>query len=262
MPINASDKREHDVVFNTKHQHREWELVFMKSSNSSDGEEYHLEIVLRRRASFYAIVLIMPCIVLNLISLLMFFVDVKGTGRVDLALNLILSFFVLLIILVDSIPPSGDDVPLLGLYVTLSSALVVFMMLGSLFLIGLNKMKEAGRPVPAVLKCLTKKFQLSSEPAEALKVFVDGERNDLAKNNVSHEQLKPALSNNRNHLNDEMKVKEEDEDVDMEMKVQRLEAIKMDAVIFNLNILLFIVTILLHIALLVWVCIIWSINSE
>ena len=102
-------------------------------------DELILNVRLQRCASFYAIVLVFPCILLNILSLVIFTLAPKDVERENFALTLILTYFVLIIIVVDASPPSGPMIPLLGLYIILSTFIVMITFLMSLALIEIHE---------------------------------------------------------------------------------------------------------------------------
>lgn len=81
----------------------------------------------------------------------MFMVPVEGTQRIDLALELILNYFLLLMIMLGSLPASGNNVPLLGMYLIVSSAIVVLDLMMALVLHKLYRMKVTNKPIPKFL---------------------------------------------------------------------------------------------------------------
>lgn len=232
-------------------------MLRLKSSSKEDGLIYHLEIVLRRKATFYAIVLILPCIILNLITFLMFVIPTDGTDRIDLALNLILSYFVLLLILIDAIPPSGDAVPLLGLYVVICTIIVVFIMVSSLILIKFNKMKESGNTeVPLkVFSCFTTKIHV----LKCLGGSSSSNGGSVKKSkSTSSDKVAAAFENNNPKLDETAPLAgDTGRDSDSDLKSRQ-----MDAIIFNLNFLLFVITSIMHAALFVGVAAVWMMKSE
>ena len=136
-------------------------VIKRKRSNNDpfDTDEYLLELIISRRSVFYATVLIFPCILLNLLSFVIFTLPLKDTERENFAVTLILTYFVLIMIVVDASPSSGNDLPLLGLYIILSMCVVLVNFVVSLVLIEIHEhCREKHRRMPSWLtKCLDSK---------------------------------------------------------------------------------------------------------
>ena len=143
---NEVDK---DHVYNHKGEHLEWGLsdvnISVISTKEGDPGVFNYTLMLRRQATFYFTVLILPCIVLNVLSLTVFTLPTKNTDRLDFVLALILTYFVLIMIVVESSPPSGTQIPLLGLYIILSTAVVASTYGMSMVLIEMHEHCRAKR---------------------------------------------------------------------------------------------------------------------
>lgn len=134
-----------------KNEHPEWHL---EHYNTVDIPAISLDdapativttFTIRRKATFFAVVLIFPSCILNFLSLLIFalsYIDVDC--RLDLALNIFVSYFVLLTVIVASMPSCGDSVPRLGVYFAASTAIVTFCLLVSLLIKKLYNNSESG----------------------------------------------------------------------------------------------------------------------
>lgn len=105
-------------------------------------DEFITTIHLKRCSIFYSIVLILPCMLLNAISLAIFTLPIKDTERENFAMNLLLTYFVFILLVVESSPPSGETIPLLGLYTILSTSILMLTYGMSLLLIELNEHKR------------------------------------------------------------------------------------------------------------------------
>lgn len=137
-----------------KHEYENigWEMEKCDRNITADEHEndrFEMVLHLHRRATFYAIVLIFPCVLLNALSLTIFTLSLKDTERETFAITLILTYFVLFDIIVNSSPPSGTQTPVLGLYVILSTVVVVITFVMSLILIEMHehfRVKNAQMP--------------------------------------------------------------------------------------------------------------------
>lgn len=83
---------------------------------------------LRRRALFYFMNLILPCVLLTFLSALTFRFPPESGERVSLTITILLGMTVFMLIFIDNIPPTSEVVPLIGRYFSCS----VFIMAASL----------------------------------------------------------------------------------------------------------------------------------
>lgn len=121
----------------------EWELEGNVSYSTNETvfetDQFMLAISLRRRATFYAVVLICPCVLLNILSLAVFTMWFNNKERETFAITLILTYFVFMALVVEYSPPSGTQTPLLGLYIILSTIVVVINFAMSVLLIEMHE---------------------------------------------------------------------------------------------------------------------------
>lgn len=75
------------------------------------------EIYLKRNAALLSIVLLLPCCILMIINLLAAFLPPSSYEKISLALSIFLSYFVLLLIVVDHIP-EGSTLPAVGKFIS------------------------------------------------------------------------------------------------------------------------------------------------
>ncbi|CAH0727437.1 unnamed protein product, partial [Brenthis ino] len=82
-------------------------------------------IKLRRRPMFYVFNLILPCLLINGIALLVFYVPSESGEKVTLGISALLSMTVFLMTIRDTLPPT-EKTPLISLYYGVSTCLVSF----------------------------------------------------------------------------------------------------------------------------------------
>lgn len=100
-----------------------WEILntsasklFFPSQRNSFGV-LTFSINLKRKFVFTCYVLILPCVFLATLSLLVFLMPPDRPDRTSLAMSTFSSFLVLLLILVESAPPTASNIPLLGKFI-------------------------------------------------------------------------------------------------------------------------------------------------
>ncbi|KAK6169108.1 hypothetical protein SNE40_020223 [Patella caerulea] len=81
-------------------------------------------IRIKRRVAFYTFILIMPCALLSLLTLVIFWVPPESPAKLILGMNIFLAFFVLLLLLAESTPKAAASIPLIGAYFCLSMVMI------------------------------------------------------------------------------------------------------------------------------------------
>ncbi|XP_052059416.1 neuronal acetylcholine receptor subunit alpha-7-like [Mytilus californianus] len=84
--------------------------------------KFYLRI--KRKVAFYSFILILPCSLLSLLTLVIFWVPPESPAKLVLGMNIFVAFFVLLLLLAESTPKAADSVPLIGTYFCLSMILI------------------------------------------------------------------------------------------------------------------------------------------
>ncbi|XP_063446518.1 neuronal acetylcholine receptor subunit alpha-2-like [Mytilus trossulus] len=79
---------------------------------------------MKRNVAFYSFILILPCSLLSLLTLVIFWVPPESPAKLVLGMNIFVAFFVLLLLLAESTPKAADSVPLIGTYFCLSMILI------------------------------------------------------------------------------------------------------------------------------------------
>ncbi|XP_022319304.2 neuronal acetylcholine receptor subunit alpha-5-like isoform X1 [Crassostrea virginica] len=91
-------------------------------------------ITIRRKATFYAYTLILPCVLLTSLTLILFWIPAESPAKLTLGMSTFMAFFILLIIFEANLPPAATSFPVIGTYycvnmvlITMSSFLCVFV---------------------------------------------------------------------------------------------------------------------------------------
>ncbi|KAL4239886.1 hypothetical protein ACF0H5_000686 [Mactra antiquata] len=120
------------------------------------------EIKIRRQPAFYNYILILPCILLSSLTLVLFWLPPESPAKMQLGMNIFVAFFVLLLLLAESTPPSASSIPLIGAYYCLNMVLITLSAFLSVIVVNLY-FHGAKREVPFIVKkividCLARLF--------------------------------------------------------------------------------------------------------
>ncbi|XP_065339487.1 neuronal acetylcholine receptor subunit alpha-10-like isoform X1 [Cloeon dipterum] len=110
-------------------------------------------IRIRRRPLFYVFNLILPCMLINSIALLVFYVPSESGEKVTLGISALLSMTVFLMTIRESLPPT-EKTPLISMYYGVSICLVSFASGLSVVTLNVYHRGVRGAGVPKLLKRL------------------------------------------------------------------------------------------------------------
>ncbi|KAA0202738.1 hypothetical protein HAZT_HAZT000230 [Hyalella azteca] len=109
-------------------------------------------LVLRRRPLFYVFNLILPCVLITGIALLSFYMPSDSGEKVTLGITTLLSMTVFLMVIGESMPPTSEKLPLIGLYYGVTISLVSFATGLSVVTLNIHHRGMRGRAVPRLLR--------------------------------------------------------------------------------------------------------------
>ena len=114
-----------------------------------------LELTLSRRMSFIALAIIIPCLMLTLLTLVIFLLPASSGEKLGLGVAIWTSLVVFLLILVDLIPGSSMKMPLIGLY---NLMILVLVTLSLLLSVVSEKIYAHNQPFPSWMKIIAFQF--------------------------------------------------------------------------------------------------------
>jgi hypothetical protein len=138
----------------------EWHLVDLQATrylkNYSCCEEPYPEIyyklVMRRRPLFYLFNMVFPCLLITLVAFLGFYLPPGCTEKVSIGITTLLSITVFLILVAESMPPTSDQLPLLGIYYAVTIWIVSCSTAMSVVTLNINNRGVKGKFVPRIVR--------------------------------------------------------------------------------------------------------------
>ncbi|XP_045612639.1 neuronal acetylcholine receptor subunit alpha-7-like [Procambarus clarkii] len=154
-------------------------------------------IKLRRRPMFYVFNLILPCVLINGIALLVFYVPSESGEKVTLGISALLSMTVFLMTIRESLPPT-EKTPLISMYYGVTICLVSFASGMSVVTLNIHHRGVRGTEVPRLVKMvvlgwLSKLVFLHFEPSEG----------PIDDKNIHLNDLRPERSNRMDSISAE-----------------------------------------------------------
>ena len=77
-------------------------------------------ILIKRRPLFYLFNMVMPCILISMVALLGFYLPSESGEKISLGITTLLSMTVFLMMVVEQMPPSSENLPVVGMSVRLT----------------------------------------------------------------------------------------------------------------------------------------------
>ena len=120
----ALRNKSHEILLDKFEQNGVW-TVDKTESNYADtyvaGDtkpypEINFVLYMSRKPNFYILNLIVPCILIIVVALAVFWLPAESGEKVSLGITILLAFSVFQIVLADSTPANSDYTPVLGLY--------------------------------------------------------------------------------------------------------------------------------------------------
>ncbi len=115
---------------------KEWKLQIpylygTKTNRLEDNKNYTVltyYLVMNRNPGFYTYLLIMPCVLLAILTMVVFWLPPETPSKIILGMNIFTAFFLLLLLLAELVPTSTNEVPYIGKKELFSLKSVSFML--------------------------------------------------------------------------------------------------------------------------------------
>jgi nicotinic acetylcholine receptor, invertebrate len=150
----------------------EWHLVKLEAARNvkiySCCEEPFPEIiytiVIRRRPLYYVFNMVFPCLLITLVAFLGFYLPPGSTEKVNIGITTLLSVTVFLMLVAESMPPTSEQIPLLGIYYFATISIVSFSTSLAVITLNINNKGRDGQEVPRILKIIFFKYLIKIFP--------------------------------------------------------------------------------------------------
>ena len=121
--IFLSDSREVQMHFYTDNQ--EWVISSTSTFSTShtvagDGLKFRFQVMgfkldLKRQPLYYILNILVPCIILSLLSVVVFLLPTESGEKVSFGITVLLSYTIVMVMVTDTTPQGGKAIPVLGL---------------------------------------------------------------------------------------------------------------------------------------------------
>ncbi|ESP05438.1 hypothetical protein LOTGIDRAFT_152289 [Lottia gigantea] len=111
-------------------------------------------IHLRRRTLYYMYNVIVPCIMLSVLTLLVFWMSPDSGEKVTLGLTVLLAFSVFMLLIAENMPATSSFVPLIGIYLTVIMSLTSLSVIMAVVVSNISNSGLREKIIPPFLKHL------------------------------------------------------------------------------------------------------------
>ncbi|KAK3731506.1 hypothetical protein QZH41_008534, partial [Actinostola sp. cb2023] len=127
--VNIKNNKQLANIAKTRVPSGEWDVlkidiertvVFYQCCPNLPYPEVSFIIHMKRKPLFFIVNLIIPNILIALLAFFSFFIPVECGERISFVITVLLSMTVFMLLIAESIPPTSDAVPLIGIYYTFS----------------------------------------------------------------------------------------------------------------------------------------------
>jgi hypothetical protein len=114
---------EHSKEWNIQNDY----LFGTKSYRIQDSKKYTVltyYLIVNRNPGFYTYLLIFPCVLLAILTMVVFWLPPETPSKIILGMNIFTAFFLLLLLLAELVPTSTNEVPYIGIYFCLNMVMI------------------------------------------------------------------------------------------------------------------------------------------
>ncbi|GAV03353.1 hypothetical protein RvY_13790-1 [Ramazzottius varieornatus] len=113
---------------------------------------------IRRKTAYHSYNIIAPCVMLSMLTMVVFWLPCDAGEKINLGLTVLLAFSVFMLMIGETMPETSDAVPLLGLYI-LSTEFIASLSVGStVAILNFHYRGTKRNPVPNWLRKLTFRY--------------------------------------------------------------------------------------------------------
>jgi hypothetical protein len=116
--------------------------------------EIYYKLVIRRRPLYYVFNMVFPCLLITLVAFLGFYLPPDSSEKVSIGITTLLSLTVFLMLVAESMPPTSEQLPLLGIYYAVTITIVSFSTAMAVLTLNINNKGSKGRKVPRIIKII------------------------------------------------------------------------------------------------------------
>jgi len=148
LPEHVNDLRtiEDGINLDDYYKSTEWDLLAVKSQKymkyypccSEPYADIKFNISIRRKTLFYAVNLILPCIIICSVTLLVFYLPAESGEKITMDITILNSLNIFLLLVSEINPPTSLATPLIGKYLLFTMVLVTCSIMLTILVINIS----------------------------------------------------------------------------------------------------------------------------
>ncbi|XP_071504068.1 neuronal acetylcholine receptor subunit alpha-3-like [Diadema antillarum] len=112
------------------------------------------QFVLHRKSLFYIVTFVLPCIMITFLTIFVFYVPSNCGEKVTLCISILLALIVFLLLIAEMIPTTSGSIPLIGVYLLFSMAMVSVSITVTVIIINLFHRSAMTHTMPAWVRTI------------------------------------------------------------------------------------------------------------
>ncbi|KAF8766772.1 Neuronal acetylcholine receptor subunit like protein [Argiope bruennichi] len=138
----------------------EWELldarivrnVVYYSCCSEPFPDVTITLVIRRKTLYYMYNVVMPCMMMSVLTLLVFCLPPDSGEKIALGVTVLLAFSVFMLAIAEKMPETSESIPLLGIYLTVVMAITSISVVVTVVVLNFHYRGPSRKEVPPYLR--------------------------------------------------------------------------------------------------------------
>uniref|UniRef100_A0A4W3HP36 Cholinergic receptor, nicotinic, beta 4 (neuronal) n=1 Tax=Callorhinchus milii TaxID=7868 RepID=A0A4W3HP36_CALMI len=135
----------------------EWDIISLpgrRNVNPFDATyvDVTYDFIIKRKPLFYTINLLIPCMLITLLAVLVFYLPSDCGEKITLCISVLLALTVFLLLIAKIVPPTSFDVPLIGKYLMFAMVLVTFSIVTSVGVLNVHHRSPSTHDMPPWVK--------------------------------------------------------------------------------------------------------------
>ncbi|CAG9540010.1 unnamed protein product [Cercopithifilaria johnstoni] len=114
-------------------------------------------IHIRRKTLYYLYNIVFPCLMMSILTLLVFILPSDSNEKITLGITVLLAFSVFMLAIAEKMPETSDSIPLIGIYLTIVMLLTSISVIMTVMVLNFHHRGPFDRPVPECIRVLVLK---------------------------------------------------------------------------------------------------------
>ncbi|CAG2113693.1 unnamed protein product, partial [Medioppia subpectinata] len=114
-----------------------------------------IRLTIRRKILYYTYNVILPCMMLSVLTLLVFCIPPDSGEKIALGVTVLLAFSVFMLAISEKLPETSESIPLLGIYLTVVMAITSVSVIMTVIVLNFHYRGPVKKKIPSWLKTLS-----------------------------------------------------------------------------------------------------------